>query len=659
MRPLPTGLGALVLGLGLAACSFSESEPRYDTGLDRVEVVSVQPSVVVPGTVMVVEGRAFSDGVWKYADLILTGRFTGGGQERDVDVRLPLRFVDAEHLETDDVPALIDQLGASDGDFAGTAALEISSAVESRIHTTAAVTASLSVRAELTPDLIDVGQPATIFVNDEIDVTGDGMLLGGDEGTTVARVEGCFAAAQDDGEPGECLPVGPVDVPVAPVSRFDRTHGRFRFAPEIAGIRAGEFRGQVLLRNQRIAGPSSESGALDATTRLTEAEVHQIAPTQVSLGQYLEIGGGGFVGGTDDQVTLLHLNGQLLQPGAPGPIAIDTILVPEFVSGTAVRYVMNEDDDLGQVLGLRGGGGTFDGVITPIVSFRDDEVTGAALDVNLRVATLRQVVYLHFTPQYASSLQHFGLQAVEAQIRQRVIDVVERDYRTINVDVRTDPPADFALYAEVEIGGPDPNGLGLLGYDNTPGKDVGNLRLSDRIGGVNATTQADGFPGYGGVFVESLFTFSTHPNGLAPDSPAQDELFDEVFDHFRRDTDGDAVAATEAAVINTPDATSCPASNRLDRIECAIWVLGSLIGTTVSHELGHSLGLANPAGGDVHILTDEPDRLMESGGGRPFLERAELEGQGPGLFCDQEYAYLRTILPREEPADPTARPGCN
>ena len=83
-------------------------------------------------------------------------------------------------------------------------------------------------------------------------------------------------------------------------------------------------------------------------------------------------------------------------------------------------------------------------------------------------------------------------------------------YAGINVEFRTEPPLDFAQYAEVDIGGPDPNGLGLLGYDNTPGKDVGNSRLYDRIGGVNAATQGDGFPGYGGVFSDNFLGFSAH-----------------------------------------------------------------------------------------------------------------------------------------------------
>lgn len=647
---------AMAIGCCLPACSFSESEPRYDTGLDELDLTAVDPPVLVPGTDLEVAGRSFVDAPWGITDLVLTGRFTSAGQSRDVRVRLPARFVDFEHVTVETEPALVDQLGSADGDFTGTGVIEVASAIDGQVHASRALSLSLSLRTQLDPELIDVGQPSIVFVNDEIDVAGSGMLLGGDEGTTVARVEGCFVTAGGD---GTCAPVGPVDVPVIPVSRFDRTHGRFRFAPEIAGIRAGELRGEMRLVNQPAAGGQAESGALDAGTRLTEAKVHGVSPGSVSVGQYLEVTGGGFVGGGDDQVTLLHLTGQLLKAGAPGPIAIDTLLVPEFVSGTSARYVMNEDDDLGQVLGLRAGSGNFDGVMTPIVSFDDEEVTGAGLDVHLRIAPVVQVVYLHFTPQYTSSLQHFGMRAVDALIRRRVLDVVQRDFRTIDIDFRSEPPTDFSLYSEVEIGGPDPNGLGLLGYDNTPGKDVGNLRLYDRIGGVNATTQADGYPGYGGVFVESLFIFSRHPNDLAPESAAADDLFDEIFDPFRPDRDGDAVAGSEAAVIAAPDGSACPGEGRIERIRCAAWVLGSLIGTTVSHELGHSLGLANPTGGDVHILTDQPDRLMEAGGARPFRERAELDGQGPGVFCDQEYAYLRSILPREEPDDPTPRPGCN
>jgi hypothetical protein len=50
---------------------------------------------------------------------------------------------------------------------------------------------------------------------------------------------------------------------------------------------------------------------------------------------------------------------------------------------------------------------------------------------------------------------------------------------------------------------------------------------------------------------------------------------------------------------------------------------------------------------------------MDAGGDRPFLERAELQGQGPGVFCDDEYTYLRQILPSSDPAYMIDRPGCD
>jgi hypothetical protein len=33
-------------------------------------------------------------------------------------------------------------------------------------------------------------------------------------------------------------------------------------------------------------------------------------------------------------------------------------------------------------------------------------------------------------------------------------------------------------------------------------------------------------------------------------------------------------------------------------------------------------------------------------------------GQGPAVFCDDEYAYLRRILSSSEAASGAARPGC-
>jgi hypothetical protein len=240
--------------------------------------------------------------------------------------------------------------------------------------------------------------------------------------------------------------------------------------------------------------------------------------------------------------------------------------------------------------------------------------------------------------------------------------VAARDYAGINIEFRTDEPTDFALYSTVEIAGPDPNGLGLFGYDNTPGKDVGNQRLFDKIGGVNAQTQTDGFPGFGGIFAEQFLGFSAHPASQVMPLPVGANGFDSIFDAVRPDTGTPVTAAEARAGISASDGSLCPVAdgNRPQQVACAVFVLGNLIGTTLTHEVGHSLGLADPTGELFHDPGDAPNRLMDAGDARPFEERAEIVGQGPGVFCSDEYVYLTTILQGASTSgDGVMRPACN
>jgi hypothetical protein len=415
----------------------------------------------------------------------------------------------------------------------------------------------------------------------------------------------------------------------------------------------------VHLRNVHGSGTETESGSKLVDYDLVPTELFDIGPDAVTLGEFVTISGAGFVGGSSDASTLLELSGSFEADGQR-PVNIDLALVPEFVAGRELRYAINEDDALGQSLDLRYTPGHFSGQIRPVVSFGDSTVTGEARPFEIDLAPVKQVVYVDFTAPYVAALQDYGLRALDADLRTLVAEVVARDYQGVNLELRLEEPTDYALYSTVEIGGSDPNALGLLGYDNTPGKDVGNDRLHDRIGGVNATTQQDGYPGFGGVFIESLFIFSEHPGEHAGSAAVSDSRFDEVFDPFRPDRGGQPVRAADLAggIDLSAGVAACGSSDRSSQMVCAAQVLANLIGTTVSHELGHSLGLANPDGSNIHNLSDAPNRIMDAGGARPFAERAELDGQGPGRFCDEAYDYLRTILPSSEAPDPVDRPTC-
>jgi hypothetical protein len=634
---------ALLL-ITLAAGCASSTAP--DPGLEGLALQQVAPDTIIPGTKVFITGASFVESQWGETTLHLTGG--------DVDVRWPATFVDFGTMTVTIDASMIAELGGAT-DFHGTAQVDVLAVSDGETYSTDELTVDLAFRDELTPTPTTLDSTGVIFVNDNIQIEGDGFLLGGDEGITVAKLEGCFTLETG----GACTPIPELEIPMSPLEPLSRTKAAFPFSPKVAGIKPGTFTGRVTVINQQTAISPIAADAIEVSYDLVTSQIFEVDPPAASLGQYVFVKGGGFVGGEGGAVTELELTGTFTKTGG-GPAQISLTLIPEFVEGRLVRYVVNTDDELGQALDLRVDTGQFTGTITPIVSFGADRVRGVPSQASFALAPIKQVVYLQYQPSYVEGLRDFGLRAVDKKIRERILEVCKRTYAGINIEFRAEPPTDFALYENVELLGVDPNGTGLFGYDNTPGKDNGNLRLYDRLGGVNARTQQDGFPGYGGVFIRSLMGFSKHPGSFASSVSGADATFDQIFDAFRPDLDGTQVTSADLAdgVAVLGDGSSCPGSDRQSKLACAVFVLGNLIGGTLSHEIGHSLGLANPYMDGFHNAGDAPARLMDAGGDRPFLERAELQGVAPGVFCDDEYAYLRQILPTSEPEPAVERPGC-
>lgn len=636
-----------------SGCEPPRSDRDVDPGLVDLALRSVRPGVVIPQTRIVVEGDSFVDDPWGRSELYMRGSMTRpDGSLEALELRLPARFVDYERLEIDIDNATFEQFGG-DGHFEAFARVEVQSSVDGRLYRSVPIDVVLDVESALDPDLALLQSQGVIFPNEPLQLEGAGLLLTS-EGESLARLSGCFTEMGSD----TCVEVGTTEVPIVPADPLDRSRGTFAFVPAVAGIEPGRFEGHAEIVNVHASGESRSSPAQPVVYDLERPILYGVDVSSASLGQYVTIDGAGFVGGSAGGDTTLRFVGTFTPERTGLPVELDELLIPEVVDGRTIRYVINEDDALGQRLDVRFEAGRFEGTVTPEIAWQSQTIVGDPSPFSFDLAPVKQVVHVRFLPGYRESLRHFGLRAVDDPIEARVLEVVRRDFTTINVDIRTEAPTDFALYAQVDVSGPDPNGLGLLGYDNTPGKDTENLRLYDRIGGVNALTQEDGFPGYGGVFIESLFGYSADPGEFAePLKPAEE--FDQIFDPFRPDRGGTPVLADDFdGDLPTVGANDCPADakDRPKQIACAIYVLGNLIGTTVSHELGHSVGLADPYGPFFHNGGDQPDRLMDAD--RPFGERAELGDEGPSVFCVDEYEYLREILPTGEAYDITPRPPC-
>jgi hypothetical protein len=631
----------------LAGCASSKAP---DPGLEGLALTSVKPGTVIPGTRLVLAGTSFVDQQWGQGYLHLSGTASG----HSVDLQWQTKFVDFSTATVDVDSSMIDDVGG-DVELIGTATVEFISTTDNATYKGDPIPVDLVFRRQLAPAATTVVD-GVIFVNDQIEVDGDGFLLGGNEGTTVARIAGCFKPQAG----GSCTPIASQDLPMVPLEQLSRQKAQFPFSPKLAGIKPGTFTGTVTIVNQQTGLGEMAAAAVHVSFTMVTSQVFSVDPGAASLGQYVFVHGGGFVGSDPGSLTQLELSGMFNKTGGPqAPVTMT--LIPEFVEGRLVRYVLNTDDALGHALDLRKDTGHFSGTITPIVSYGADTVRGVSSAAAFDIAPIKQVVYLHYEPAYVEGLRDFGLRAVDAQIRQRILAVCQEAYKGVNIEFRSEPPTDFALFSNVDLVGVDPNNMGLFGYDNSPGKDDGNLRLYDQLGGVNATTQADGYPGYGGVFVRSLMGFSKHPGSFAQTVPLADDAFDHTFDPFRSDQGGNPVTSADLDGNSLPvitDGSSCPGKDRQAKIACAVFVMGNLIGGTLAHEIGHSLGLANPYGDGFHDSGDAPNRLMDAGGDRPFLERAQLQGQGPGVFCDDEYTYLREILPSADPPNSVARPSC-
>ncbi len=610
---------ALAIGVLLVAACGAPVPTQPSLPAPRITRVTA-PSPVLRGTLLRVEGLDL-DRVGPVAYLLVRG----GG----VETRLAERADDSDDARLFSVSdELISALGS------GTA--DVTVVVTGDEGSSEPFDTSLVIATTL-PLALDAGLSGVAHFEDVVVLHGGGFTMPG-EGDLVAHVTGTFTPAGGTGVAiDERLEVTLAD-------RTARDRGVLVLDTALGGPRlaTGRLAGTLALESTLASGEARSTPAQPVDLTFAPPDLYAFDPPIASVGRIVAVRGAGFLGrpGRSGETTLLRLAATFTpEGGVATPFTME--LVPAWVSGAELSLAIETQMEGGEVIARLFGAqrGTLEGTATPIAIRGVGELAGASVPFRFVLGAPRQIVLLQLLPGYYESLARFGLAAAEDEILVRVADRIESIYAGYNVEVRTVVPGDYTVsaFAVVEIGGPDPNGTGLFGFDNSPGKDVGNVRLFDHIGGANAETQADGFPGYGGVFVESMLYWSSHPElpgERPPSAPEAESLFDDVFDPVR------ARPATYDEVLGSGD----PA--RLGEIDRAIDALSNLIGETTSHELGHSLGLAQPYGAPTAFHNDDDGEgcLMDRGGDRPLGERIAAPGYTPTHFCYDEPEYLASIL---------------
>lgn len=481
------------------------------------------------------------------------------------------------------------------------------------------------------------------FLNEGIVVTGSNFLRP-EEGNSWAILNGTYALV----EGGERSIDGRVPI------RWtgSRTQAEMVVDPGVFGVRLGSFTGSVEFENELRTGQSFPGNLQnDLSIEILETFLASISPDEGSRGQKVTFAGRGFIPTVQtaeqtygmvfiyDGVFTYDAGGELDLTGENTLERPADLVVSDEEAEQAVWYEIIDN----QLFGLGAEPGVFTGSITPVLFDAEGEQIGLAWEGSFRVLPSKQVVYIKYLPAFSKALEKYGLRNVELEIRNRIMEVVRRDYDGVNVEFRDQPVTDFVEFATIEVGGPDPSGGNKFGYDNTCNvqsqrcKDTFNLYLGDYLGGINAASASEFNTPFGGVFIESFDYFSPSLNPSNEDASPE---FDEIMGPFMPALDGKPVRGTE-----------WPGGDRDDEIRAAIKMVGSVIGNTISHEIGHSLGLAffeadrfRP-GENFHNTLGTDGAIMDSGGERPFVERAEI-GVEPAKFNSRNLGYLLEILPK-------------
>lgn len=614
---------SLAVALALVACRGNVADPEPVLAAPP-EVRTVDADLLVPWSLVVVHGAGF---LQRPAGATLV-RLDGSVGGRAVGIFASPRQSSAQQIQLLVDPDFVALFDGEAGTFVGTLAVQVTPheqlPVWSKSHT---------VRLEFAPSI----EPRlSALVTDDVApgarlaVRGDG-LIDGPEGQTSVVLDGRF-----EREDGVAFQVEEAALPL--VERLGRTTGAAYLPPAAVGLAPGRFEGEARLRTVDAEGTGRDSAAIAVAFDQRPPHAESLTPARAARGQVITLRGLGFLPNEPDAetATLVRAEGMFQPPfGEPAPVSLP-LLAETWVDNTEIRLALRTRlDERAQPVGLGATPGVFDGTLTVELLAGTERVRTEPMPLRFEIAGPTQVVHLEYLRGFRDALRSFGLADAEADLRARILEVCHRDYAGLRVVFTEQRPADWAEYVTVEIGGRDPNRLGLFGLDNTPIKDDGNRRLDELLGGRNAESEALGNLPFGGIFIESFLSLSPgHPDA----SIVADPLFDEVFGPFAPALGGDAEPFDAGAGLSP---------ERARQLHTAIDALANLVGSTITHEVGHAVGLAAYEDG-VHNPVPKEGALMDVGTERPFEERAALGGRPPARFLGPNRAYLQTLFGEEE-----------
>ncbi len=362
----------------------------------------------------------------------------------------------------------------------------------------------------------------------------------------------------------------------------------------VGGVEPGTFDGTIVVASTMGSGHQSAARPLATSLHFGTPRALNVSPTAVSLEQIITVdGAGSLLGGPDapDEATVIRIEGQLDTDGGLATTFGPQDLVLRWMSGDEVQGVLDSEAQGGTLVSRLFGiqRGTFAGTAVPVAIKGTTEVEGAAVFFSLTLAPVRQVVYLHFLPGFYDSLAKFGLAASAGVIEMRVAAHSRRSTRTgTSTSASPRPPTSRRTATRPwRSAVPTRTASACSATTTRLARTWGTCACSMRSEGSTPTPRPTATRATAASSSSPIST-GRITRTWAPERPTgapnPDPLFDRLFNPVR-----DA-PATLAEVQGTGGAA------RVATVQRAIDALANIVGETAAHELGHSLGLANPYG---------------------------------------------------------------
>lgn len=578
-------LPAVLAALSLAACAATETTP------DLIEVQ--MPAIVRAGSLVVVRGRELA-----------TARVRVAAAGGNAILELAITATDTAGVETaegrlPDMTAWLEGARISRACLADQQNHRERGCLDVLATWTRAVTAG--------PVALLAGQ---VQHGDEVELSGHDLLLPG-EGEVRAEIQH--------------LPAESVSVAVTTRHESGRLRGWLRAGPAWLGL-APTVR-QLRIRLVQTTAAAQAVGPWSAfAIELAAPSVTSQPDGALRRGALLPVA----IAGVPEGAWRLHIAGNWAGAAGGGAVSwsesAPLVLPGGSVADTPAAWLDSPWflAHVTEVSSQLGPDAAFSGQLRVELLAGADAWLGPPVAVTWRLKPTLQAIVVEMDEAFVAGLGRLGLEAFAPQVRTRTLELLTGYFAGLSVHVGLAPPPGQVEALRIAIIDVDPNGLGLLGNDNSLGKDVGNLTLDEHIAGFNPARAAAGHAAYGGVFLSGLLHFSAKLKPWGSESSAE---FDNIFGPYAPKLGG------------TPARPGPPPAQ-------AIEMAARLIAHTTAHEIGHALGLA--AGTEAyHHLEDNPGWIMDTGQDRPFAERAGLDGAAKSIWGPVDDAYLKTILPAD------------